>query len=93
MIISHRTARRNMAVWYTAVVNFWYSGGASFPFILLSLNISRKQSSYFLTHIEGLAQDCSNSILVILQEKKTTDYLKYSQLFLIDIWTVWYFLN
>ena len=37
--------------------------------------------------IEGLAQDCSNSIWAILQKKKT-DYLKYSQLFLIDIWTV-----
>ena len=40
-------------------------------------------------HIEGFAQDCSNSILAILQEKKKTDFLKYSQLFLIDIWTVW----
>ena len=43
--------------------------------------------------MEGLAQDCSNSILAILQEKKKTDNLKYSQLFLIDIWTVYYFLT
>ena len=37
-------------------------------------------------YIEGFAQDCSNSIFAILQKKKT-DYLKYSHLFLVDIWT------
>ena len=43
---------------------------------------------YFKQYIEGLAQDCSNYILAILQGKIKNDYLKYAQLFLIDMWTV-----
>ena len=71
--------------------NHIFSGAKFYILILISLKFVPYSIDDKTSSVEGFAQDCNNSILAILQEKKKTDYLKYSLKYNKAInWNVWF---